>query len=285
MAVVLIADSGATKCEWCLLEQTGKLTILTTGINPYFLSKEQIIALLQKELLPSLSAVQPDAVFFYGSGLGNTDNQKVIQASLKQLFPDCTIETHTDILAAARAACNDTKGVVSILGTGSNSCYYNGKLIKKNIAGAGYILGDEGSGAYLGKKVVQHYLYNTYDEDLRARFDAMFVTSPKEILENVYSRPLPNRYLASFTRFLADNRGHYMVENILEDGINDFFFHHLCKYKESWRLPVHFAGGVAFAFSDVVRELCKVYEFELGNIIRNPIEGLIFFHQTTAKTA
>ncbi len=279
MAVSLLADSGATKCEWCLLNDNEKKIILTTtGINPYFLSQQQIVDLLQKELLPSLLNTTPETIFFYGTGLGNEANAKAIRAVLKHLFPKAVLKVETDMLGAARALCGVAKGVVCILGTGSNSCFYNGKKIAKNIAGIGYVLGDEGSGAYLGKKVVRHYLYNTFDEDLRARFDAMFVTTQKEILEAVYSRPLPNRYLASFTRFLADNRGHYMIENILEDGLNDFFFQHLCKFAESWKLPIHFAGGVAFGFQDVLKDLCKAYEFDMGNVIKNPMDGLIRFH-------
>ena len=278
MAAMLIADSGATKCEWCLVNGNEQTTIITTGINPYFLSREQIIALLQKEFLPSLT-LSPEQIFFYGTGLGNEDNKTTIQAVLQQLFPSASLHIETDILAAARAACGAAKGVVSILGTGSNSCYYNGIKITENITGIGYVLGDEGSGAYLGKKVVQHYLYNTFDEDLRARFDAMFTTTPKEILESVYSKSLPNRYLASFTLFLAQNRGHYMIENILEDGLNDFFFQHLCKFTESWKLPLHFAGSVAFGFQDVLKELCKSYQFEMGNVIKNPMERLIQFHR------
>ncbi len=279
MAATLIADSGATKCEWCLLNNDECTTILTTGINPYFLTKQQIVELLQKELLPSLSFTSPEHVFFYGTGLGNEDNKKTISAVLRHLFQKAKVSIETDMVAAARAACGATKGIVCILGTGSNSCYYNGRKIIKNIAGIGFILGDEGSGAFLGKKVIQHYLYNTFDEDLRARFDAMFSTTPKEILESVYSKPLPNRYLASFVLFLSQNRGHYMIENILEDGLNDFFYHHICKYKEAWQLPIHFTGGVAFVFADILKELCKAYEFELGNIIKNPMDKLIQFHK------
>lgn len=280
MTTVLIADSGATKCEWCLLHNNTQKTVLTTGINPYFLSGAQIISLLEKELLSFLDDVLPQQIFFYGSGLGNEDNAKTVQTVLKHLFPNTEVRIETDMLAAARAACLHSKGMVCILGTGSNTCYYNGRRIAKNMAGIGYVLGDEGSGAYLGKKVVQHYLYNTFDEDLRTRFDATFVTTRKEILENVYSKPLPNRYLASFTPFLAANRGHYIVENILEDGLNDFFFQHLCKFKESWTMPIHFAGGVAFGFQDVLKELCAAYKWELGSVLRNPMPGLIRFHQS-----
>jgi len=148
----------------------------------------------------------------------------------------------------------------------------------KSRPGIGYVLGDEGSGAYLGRKVIQYFLYDTFDEELRYKFDAKFVTTRLEILENVYKKPLPNRYLASFAIFLAENRGHYMVENIIEDGLNDFFFQHLCKFSESWKYPHHFVGGVAYAFKDVVKDLCKSYEFELGKVLRNPMEGLIEYY-------
>ena len=183
-------------------------------------------------------------------------------------------------MAAARAVCGHEKGVACILGTGSNSCYYNGKNIAKNSPGIGYVLGDEGSGAYLGKKVLQYYLYDTFDEDLRARFDARFVTTTSEILDNVYKKPLPNRYMASFALFLAENRGHFMIENIIEDGLNDFFFQHLCKYNEVWKYPVHFVGSVASGFKDVLEQLCSSYEFELGKILKNPMEGLVKYHNS-----
>ncbi|MDB5232541.1 MAG: N-acetylglucosamine kinase [Chitinophagaceae bacterium] len=276
--VKLIADSGATKCEWCLLENGKQKKIFTQGISPYFLNKEQIVSLIQTELLPKLKKAEPGEVFFYGTGLSNPLNARILKAALKTIFPDAVIEVNTDLFGAARALCGNGKGIACILGTGSNSCYYNGKKIVKNSPGLGYVLGDEGSGAYLGKKVIQYYLYNTFDEDLRARFDAHFVTTPTEILENVYKQPLPNRYLASFALFLAQNRGHYMVENIIEDGLNDFFFNHLYKYRESWTLPISFTGSIAFGFRDVLQELCDSYELEMGTVLKNPMDGLIRFH-------
>jgi N-acetylglucosamine kinase-like BadF-type ATPase len=146
----------------------------------------------------------------------------------------------------------------------------------------GYVLGDEGSGAHLGKKVLQYYLYNTFDEDLKSRFDAMFVTNQKEILENLYKKPFPNRYLASFAIFLAENRGHYMVENILEDSFNEFFYTHVYKYSESWTMPINFVGSVAFGFRDVLYDLSSSYELELGRVLKNPMEGLVIYHTKNA---
>jgi glucosamine kinase len=278
-SVTLIADSGATKAEWCLVNNGRKRTIFTQGISPYFLNTQQIIELLQKELLPSLKKVTVEEVHYYGTGCANPENVASIKKALKKIFPEASLEVSTDLMAAARAVCGHEKGIACILGTGSNSCYYNGKKIVKNSPGIGYILGDEGSGAYLGKKVVQYYMYDTFDEDLRARFDAKFLTNKVEILDNVYKKPLANRYLASFAIFLAENRGHFMIENILEDGLNDFYFQHLCKYREVWTTPVSFVGSVAFGFKDVLQELCNSYEFELGTVIKNPMSGLISYHK------
>ncbi len=280
MPVRLIADSGATKCTWCVLENGKKKTSITTqGISPYFLTGQQITALLQKELLPRLKRFSIDEVYYYGTGLGNPLNVKIMRKVFRGVFPDAAIEVQNDLLAAARALCGKEKGVACILGTGANSCYYNGKKIMKNSPGLGYVLGDEGSGAYLGRKVIQYYLYDTYDEELKARFEKRFQTNAVDIMENVYKKPLANRYLAGFAIFLAENRGHYMIENIIEDGLNDFFFTHLYKYRESWTHPIHFTGSIAYGFRDVLKELCATYELELGKVLKAPMDGLIEYHR------
>ncbi|MBG9378176.1 N-acetylglucosamine kinase [Panacibacter sp. DH6] len=280
MAIKLIADSGSTKCEWCLIANNRKKKIITQGISPYFLTAAEIVALLQNELVKKIKDVQVDEVHYYGTGLGNPDNVKVLKKVLKKVFPSAKIEANIDLLAAARAVCGNEKGVACILGTGSNSCYYNGKKIIKNSPGLGYVLGDEGSGAYLGRKVIQHFLYNTFDEELLLRFNEQFKTNANDILEHVYKRPQPNRYLASFAVFLAENRGHYMIENIIEDGLNDFFFTHLYKYRESWLYPISFVGSVAYGLQDVLQDLCNTYELELGKVLKQPMDGLIAYHTT-----
>jgi glucosamine kinase len=279
MPITLIADSGATKAEWCLLNNGKKKTLFTQGISPYFLKTDQIAELVTKELSPNLKNITVDYIYYYGTGCSNSDNARSIKKALTKIFPKADVSVNTDLMGAARAVCGHEKGIACILGTGSNSCYYNGRSIVRNSPGIGYVLGDEGSGAYLGKKVLQYYLYDTFDEDLRARFDAKFVTTGSEILDNVYKKPLPNRYMASFALFLAENRGHYMIENIVEDGLNDFFFQHLCKYNEVWKYPVHFIGSVAWGFKDVLDQLCHSYEFELGTVIKNPMEGLVKYHK------
>ena len=275
---ILIADSGATKCEWCVLDGKKKKILFTQGMSPYFLNSEQVQTILRNELLPVIKKYVISDIYFYGTGCLAIENAKMMRTAIRKVFPDATIHVDHDLMGAAKAATGNTKGIVSILGTGSNSCYFNGNKIVKNSPGLGFILGDEGSGAFLGKKVIQYYLYETFDEELKYRFEIKYKTNQAEILEHVYKQPLANRYLAGFSLFLAENRGHYMVENIIEDGLNDFFFSHLCKYNESWKLPIHFVGGVAYGFKDVVKELCAGYEFELGRILKNPMEGLIEYH-------
>ena len=278
-SIKLIADSGATKAEWCLLHNGKKKTIFTQGISPYFLNTEQIIDLLRQELLPKLKKIEIDEIHYYGTGCANIQNAKSVKKALLTVFKGARAEVTHDLMAAARSLCGHKKGMACILGTGSNTCYYDGKKIVKNSPGIGYALGDEDSGAYLGKKVIQYYLYNTFDDELRGRFDLTYMTNASEILENVYKKPMPNRYLASFAKFLAENRGHYMIENIIEDGLNDFFFQHLCKFRETWVMPVNFVGSVAFGFKDVLQHLCNCYEFELGKVIKAPMEGLIDYHR------
>ena len=279
MGVTLIADSGSTKAEWCLLvDGKKKKTITTQGISPYFLSAGQIQDLLEKELIPKLKDLEPDEIYYYGTGCSNPANVKIVNQALHKVFGKIKVAVTHDLMGAARALCGKEKGVASILGTGSNSCYYNGRSIMKNSPGLGFILGDEGSGAYLGRKVIQHFLYNTFDPDLMDRFNAKYNTNAVEILEAVYKGPLPNRYLAAYTGFLVENRGHFMIENIIEDGFNDFFFNHLYKYKETWTMPIHFIGSVAYGFKDVLKSMCHNYELQLGRVLKQPMEGLIKYH-------
>lgn len=276
--VKLIADSGSTKAEWCLLDGKKKKKVITQGMSPYFVDAAQVRQILLNELLPKIKNAEVDEVHFYGTGCANPANRKMLKLAFQKVFNAATITVEHDLMGAARALCGNEKGIACILGTGSNSCYFNGKKIVKNSPGLGYVLGDEGSGAYLGRKVIQYYLYKTFDPDLMDRFDQKFSTNSVEILDAVYKQPLPNRYLALYAIFLAENRGHYMIENIIEDGFNDFFFNHVYKYSESWTLPVHFVGSVAYGFRDVLKEMCASYELEMGNVLKNPMDGLIKYH-------
>jgi N-acetylglucosamine kinase-like BadF-type ATPase len=276
---ILIADSGSTKCEWCIVTPRKKTSYFTQGMSPYFLTAGQMENVILTELKNQLKGVVPDEIHFYGTGNKNPANVKMIRNVLKKIFPSSEVTVDHDLTGASRALCQHEHGIVCILGTGSNSCYYNGKKIVRNIPGIGYVLGDEGAGTYLGKKVIQYYLYEIFEKELKEKFNKKYNTNASEILENVYQKPLPNRYLASYTMFLSENRGHYMIENIIEDGLNDFFYNHVHRYPESMKYPIHFTGSIAWHFKDVVLSLCDSYGMQPGTILKSPMEGLVKYHR------
>jgi N-acetylglucosamine kinase-like BadF-type ATPase len=238
----------------------------------------KIYDLLLSEIPASHFKKKIASVHYYGTGCKTRAKANVVAKALRQLFPDAKIHVTHDLMGAAIALCGNEPGIACILGTGSNSCQFNGKKIISNSPGLGYVLGDEGSGAYLGRKVIQHYLYQTFDQKLMDAFNTQFETNKEEILHRVYKEPFPNRYLASFAMFLSANRGHYMIENIIEDGIRDFFDQHLTGYSGKNQFPIHFVGSIAFHFKDKIAELCKIYGFSLGVVLKQPMNGLAAYH-------
>lgn len=179
---------------------------------------------------------------------------------------------------AARSLCGYDKGIAAILGTGSNSCYYNGSAIEKSSPNLGYLLGDEGSGAYLGTKLIRKYMYNCFDQETKQKLEHRLGIQQGTLLEELYSHPVVNRYLASFSEFLSENRGHPEVEEILSEGLNDFFIFHLTTYPECRTVPVHFTGSIAWYYKDVLQKLCKRYSLKQGTIVKDPLEGLMSYH-------
>jgi len=279
--MILIAESGSTKTTWVLIEKDKIVRQFeSAGFNPYTQTEELICKTIKDEVSPEVAGFLINSIHFYGAGCSTDQNKELMRKCFQQFFPKAKIEIEHDLIAAARALWFDKPGIVAILGTGSNSGYYNGKKIMRNSPGLGYVLGDEGSGAYMGKKVLQYYLYRTFDAELHQKFQKKYQLEAADILDAVYKKPLPNRYIASFTLFLAENRGHYMIENIIEDSVWDFFSVHLARYPESGKIPVFFTGSVAFGFQDILKELCKTFGWKPGRILAKPMEGLITYHKT-----
>ena len=276
---ILIADSGSTKTDWALLLNGKKKMFQTQGNNPFFLQEQEILSIFKNELKIKPSTIALDEIHFYGAGVNSEDKKKVIEKCLKIHFNIKKIFTHSDMLASARATCGHTKGIACILGTGSNTCYFDGKKIAHKTLALGYILGDEGGGTHLGKKILQYYLHGIFDKELQTAFEKKYTTTTEEILENLYRKPFANRYLAQFASFVFENRGHYMIENIAEDCINDLFINHLLRYPRVHQLPVHFTGSVSYYLKDIIAILCEQYEIQCGQILQKPIHGLIAFHQ------
>jgi glucosamine kinase len=276
----LIADSGATKTSWMLLGKRSQKQFQTQGLSPYYFTSEEMVSVIQQELLTQMKVKEITDLHFYGTGCATPALQQIVKKALKKsIMPSGKLEVQSDLTGAARSVCGHEKGIACILGTGSNSCFYNGKKVVKNNPAPGFILGDEGSGAYLGKKVLQHFIYGTFDEELMHKFNEKYKTDYRNILDNVYKKPWPNRYMAGFATFLGENRGHYMVENILEDGFSDFIMTHLYKYIETCSNPVRFCGSIAWHFKDKLQEVCHGYRLQVGNIIQAPIVGLAAFHR------
>ncbi len=280
MASILIAESGSTKTDWCLISKGKKNRLFKSdGINPHLQDVEGIKSILDqhKELSSLKNTV--DALYFYGAGTGDPTRKKELEALLGKYFNTKTT-VQTDIMAAALGLAGNQPGIVSILGTGSNSCYYDGKKIKTPGVSLGYIAGDEGSGNHMGKRVLQYYAYNTFDTELKMSFEMLFGNDIRQIVRGLYDAEYPNRYLANFVKLLVDNRGHFMVENIIEDCLNDFFYQHLIKYRQSINTPIHFTGSVSYLFKDVIINLCSQYELTCGKIEQSPLEGLIKYHKS-----
>ncbi|MFN5421698.1 MAG: N-acetylglucosamine kinase [bacterium] len=275
----LIADSGATKTEWRIIGIGRHRSFFTTGISPYHMDQSQIEKVILSEFPTSVFKKKLASIHYYGTGCYTKPKAKIVQQALRAVFPSVQINIGHDLMGAAIALCGDQKGIACILGTGSNSCLYNGKRIVSNSPGLGYVLGDEGSGAYLGKKVIQHVLYGIFDKELMDAFIETYKTDKAEILHRVYKEPFANRYLAGFSKFLADHRGHYMIENIIEDGLGDFFNQHLETYAQRYALPVHFVGSIAFYYKDKIADLCRSYGYSIGKVIKQPMDGLVEYHK------
>jgi glucosamine kinase len=277
---ILIIESGSTKTDWCLLNAKKTKHYKTQGINPFFATQGEIIDIFEKELSINPDKVNIEKIIYYGSGIANSEKKETLIKCLRYHFGIKQISVESDMLAAAQATCQHTKGIAVILGTGSNSCYYDGKKMAEKQVSLGFVLGDEGGGNHLGKKLLQYYLYGILEKEMRDAFDESFKLTQDEMLESIYRKPFPNRFLAQFAKFCFEHRGHYLIENIIEDCLNDFFINHLIKYKQAWKVPVHFCGSVSFEARDVIAQLCMQYDLELGNVMKSPMSGLVnFFKQ------
>ena len=291
--MILIADSGSTKTDWCLCKQGTVLqNIQTQGINPYHQTEEAIEEVLREELLPQLGVQSsqltaqgsglkaqgpPLKVIFYGSGCANETASNRVKQAIAKVVPTNDITIHSDLLGAARALCGHEEGIACVLGTGSNSCLYNGKKIVANISPLGYILGDEGSSAVLGRRLVGDCLKNQLPETVRDEFLAEYGLTQEIILEKVYRQPLANRFLASLTPFLSKHREVSEVHKLLVESFVDFFVRNVKQYRRPW-LPIHFVGSIANAFSEELKEAAESLGMELGTIMQSPMKGLIKYH-------
>ncbi len=276
----IIADNGGTKCTWVLLSNNKKKQIQTKGVSPYILTPQEIETLLTKEVLPFITDKKIDTLHFYSTGLGRASQVHVFKKIFEKVFQKNIqhINMYDDMLAVARAVCQHDKGIVSILGTGTNISFYDGVELKHTRQGLGYALGDEGSGTYLGRKTIQYYYYGIFNASLKKKFQDQFQITKDQLLDTVYKKPLANAFIASFAFFLNNHRGEPLIEEIIYNGLNDFFHYHVKAFDKYKEYPLHFTGGIAHHFSDILKDLCSIYGFKVGQILSTPMDGLIIFH-------
>lgn len=281
--MILIADSGSTKTTWCVLDTDREPQLITTkGINPFFQTMQEIEQELAEHLVPLLPSTLFDSLYFYGAGCLPEKTVPVQQALQALLTVSGPLEIHTDMLGAARGLCGQEPGIVGILGTGSNSCFYNGTEITANVSPLGFILGDEGSGAYLGKQLVGNLLKNQLTPGLKEAFLMEYRLTPADIIDRVYRKPFPNRFLASLSPFIAQHLDDPSIYQLVLDGLKAFLQRNVKQYDYTAH-PVHFIGSIAFYYQTILEEAARDTGIRLGKIMQSPMEGLIYYHNKKQK--
>jgi len=277
----LIADSGSTNTAWKLIKDSGEITdIRTSGINPFFRTSEDIFQELNELLLPE-TGNNIQEIYFYGAGIINPEKGQVIREALLKIYPEARVETYSDVLAAARALFGDRPGIAGILGTGSNVCLYDGQQITGGISPLGFILGDEGSGAVMGRKLLGDYFKEVMPGYLRNAFLEMFDLTREEALTRVYRTEKPNQFLAQFVPFLSDNAHSAYCQEFVQQNFMEFFERNVIKLPDYRNYQIGFVGSVAYYFSQILINVASYYGYEKIEIMKDPIDGLAEYYSYT----
>ncbi len=278
--MILVADSGGSKTDWRLLKKDGTIgQAHTLGFNPYYQPIEHLHSMVKDALVPQVAAEPVEKIFFYGSGVSSEKNQQLIKNTFLEFFPGAAIEIGWDLLAAARALCGREPGIACIIGTGSNTCLYDGEKITGNIANLGWILADEGSGTNIGRKFLVAYLREKLPTALAAQFKERFPFTREEFLERVYQQEKPSAFLASFMKFIFQHLKEPYCYKLVYDSFAELYEENVMRYPDYQNLKVHFTGSVAFYFSDVLRQVAIDKGITVKNILESPIAGLTLYHQ------
>lgn len=273
----LIAESGSTRTEWALVKDNHLVQrVFTEGLNPFFQTRREISRSVRLGLPESFFKKKLDQVYYYGAGCSSYEKKNILGASLVAQFKT-PIQVESDLLAAARGLFKCEAGIACILGTGSNSCFYDGKIIVKNVKAAGYILGDEGSGAVLGKLFLADLLKGLAPKELANEFHEKFRISVNDVMESVYNLPFPNRFLGTIAYFLGDYMDNEYVYNLLTNNLRSFFNRNICQY-DYINYPIRFVGSLAYAYPDILQEVAQEFGVEIDVIEETPMNGLIEFH-------
>ncbi len=277
--MILIADSGSTKTDWILTDENkNKTRYSTVGYNPYFIDSESIYDSITLKLKSQLDGATVKKVFFYGAGCSTPEKVAIVYNALSKCFPNSEVFVEHDLLGAAKALLGDNRGFAAIIGTGSNTCIYNGIGIVKNIDSLGYLLGDEGSGSYIGKKIVKDFMRGYMPPELFDKFSKTYQLSNEDIFDSIYHTTFPNRFLASFCKFADENKEHEYIKNIVRESFNDLFKNLVSRYPGYEKYNFNCVGSVGYIFKDILKEVAKSYKMEIGKMISSPIEDLVNYH-------
>ncbi len=284
--MIIIADGGSTKTNWCLITDEGKKVLFNTeGYNPYFSDKHYITQSLKESLPTDLQIEKITEVNYYGAGCSVADKRLIVQQAMEVVFVNAKVNIGHDLLAAARAVLGTNEGFAAILGTGTNTCLYNGKEITQNIDSLAFILGDEGSGCYIGKKLLGDYVRGYMPETVREVFWETFKLTPDDVIDHVYSQPLPNRFCASFSKFVYDNNVNIEYSrNLVKSSFQDFFRNLVTHYPDYQKYTFNCIGSVGYSFRNVLEEVVVENGMIMGNIIRSPIDNLVKYHLELAPS-
>jgi glucosamine kinase len=276
--MILIADSGSTKTEWKIIKDgVSRQSLFSSGINPYFHTEEEIYEVLRKELT-DISGNDFSKIYYYGTGCNSEYSNNKVRAAVRQFFSSDDIFIGSDLLGAARSLCLNDPGIACIMGTGSNSCYYDGKKIVANVSPLGYILGDEGGAAVIGRKLVSGILKKQVPANVIDLFFETYKLTPTEILENVYMKPFPNRFLGQFAKFISANIDIPELQDIVISSFDDFIRRNVMQYPEARSLPVSFTGSIAYHFRTFLTDLLTMNKLNVGIITLTPMENLVKYH-------
>jgi N-acetylglucosamine kinase-like BadF-type ATPase len=277
--MIIIADSGSTKTDWVILNDSIEKQTSTIGFNPVFHTTDSIIQNVQSNIELKTIQNQISRLFFYGAGCSSARNKSIIYEALQQCFPLAKIIVGHDLEAAAYATYNDQPHIACILGTGSNSCYFDGKNCIEKTPALGFILGDEASGAYFGKKLITEFLYDNLTSEIASDFTQTYALSLNDIIDKVYRQPNPNVFLASLTPFIHKHISYDLFQGILQEGMHAFLQHHVLCYPEYKDVPVNFVGSIAHHFQESLFESAQNLQVHIDQIIQKPIDGLIKYHR------
>jgi N-acetylglucosamine kinase-like BadF-type ATPase len=278
--MILIADGGSTKADWICLDMAGNQVFKTrtNGLNPEILNAEAVLHRIQENNEISSCKDQVTQVYFYGAGCGTERLTTLLTSIFESFFKNAKVVVKEDTFAAVYAVTNKP-GIVCILGTGSNSCYFDGENVDVRVPSLGYILMDEASGNYFGKKLIQDYYYSKMPKKAAELFEKQFDLDADTIKRNIYKEENPNAYLATFAEFLLKNERTAYFNKVLRKGIVEFFKNRVLTYNESEEVPVHFVGSIAFFGKDIIEDVANYYRVVLGKVVRRPIDGLIDYHR------